>query len=314
MKKTPFLILFLTGLMSITPVFSQSSANYTITVTTTWNAANHGSLLDNSLPNDPHWSPLALVTHKNPNAFLQLGAISSEGVQNIAEFGGTASFQNEVNAAINIAAAHQYLQSSFTPRGAISSASINITVTEAFPLVTFLSMVAPSPDWFIAVNSESLRSGNTAENRGWKDTYSLDLFAYDAGTDDGLDYQSANSANNPKVGIFMINSAPINGIKIAAVTFTLNETLSTLDAEVDSKFSVFPNPVTKGKVYVTSGNKKSIERFEIYSILGRLIKKNVVNSLNSTLEIDVSNLKSGVYILKLNDKTRGSLSQKIIVK
>ena len=315
MKKTTFY--FLTTILTVfasTLSSSQTTANYTITVSTTWNAADHGSILDNNLPNDPHWSPLAFVTHKNENEFFSLGDIASQGVQNIAETGGTSSFQSEVNTAIAANTADQYKQAGFSPRGAISSASINnVTVNEAFPLVTFLSMVAPSPDWFIGVNSESLRSGSTSNN-GWKATYSLDLFTYDAGTDDGLDYASANAASNPKVGVFMINGAPLNGLKIATVTFTLNSTLSSASFENTSGFHVFPNPVTTGTVSISNLKNSKIETIEIYSKLGQLVKQYLILGKDSNLQLDVSGLNRGIYILRINDELGLSKSQKLIIK
>ncbi|WP_136480630.1 spondin domain-containing protein [Cognatitamlana onchidii] len=296
---------------------AQSTANYNIAVTTIWNADDHGSILDNTLPNDPHWSPLALVTHKNPNEFLQLGAISSQGVQDIAEFGGTTSFKSEVNTAIALDKADQYLQSGFGPRGAISTASINnITVSEDYPLVTLLSMIAPSPDWFIAVNSESLRSGNNNENDGWKSTYSLDMFAYDAGTDDGADYESANSVSVPKVGIFMINSAPINGKKIATVTFTLNSTLSDVETELNANFSLYPSPVNNGKIFVSGVNEYLFKSLEVYSVLGQRVKTISAYSpyQTNTLEIDVSGYETGLYLVKLTYQNGLTTSQKILIQ
>lgn len=315
---TLYLNYYLYFLVAITTstLSAQSTANYNISVSTTWNATNHGSAaLNNDIPSSAHWSALALVTHKNNHAFLQLGELASQGVQDIAELGATGNFQNEVNAAISNLDADQYLQSGFSPFGAISSASINnITVSETYPLVTFLSMIAPSPDWFIAVNSETLRSGNNSINKGWKDTYTIDLFAYDAGTDDGADYTSANVLSNPKVGIFMINDAPINGIKVATATFTLNSTLSNLDIENISTFSIFPNPVTNGEIYISNNKQTPIVHIEIYSILGQLVKQPFIPNKDSKIQLDVSNLKSGIYLIRMYSETGKSSSQKLIIK
>ena len=319
MKKINFPVSYyivLLAFLDTSGLLAQSTANYNISVTTTWNATDHGSsALGNNLPNDPHWSALALVTHKNRNEFLQLGGLASQGVQNIAELGANASFQSQVNEAILAANADQSLQSGFSPRGSSSSTSINsITVSETYPLVTFLSMIAPSPDWFIAVNSETLRSGNDTVNNGWKDTYSIELFAYDAGTDDGLDYDSNNAPSNPKVGIFMINAAPLNGIKIASATFTLNATLSNPKFENDSKFKIFPNPVLNGKVSISNFQQKHIETIEIYSVIGRLVKRHIIDKRASKIQLDLSTLNSGIYVIRINSKTGTNSSQKLILK
>jgi hypothetical protein len=297
-------------------LLAQSTANYNVSVTTSWNASDHGSMASpNNLPDDPHWSPLALVTHKNSNEFMEVGALSSLGVQNIAETGNTSNFQNEFNIAKDAGNADQYFQSGFSPRGAISTASIdNITISEAYPLVTFLSMIAPSPDWFIGVNSETLRSGNISINNGWKNTYSMDLFVYDAGTDDGLDYQSSNAASNPKVGIFKINTMPINGIKVATATFTLNSTLSSATFENETTFQLYPNPITNGKVSISNFNNKAIQTIEIYSVLGKLVKRSIIANNNSTIQLNVSELNGGIYIVRIQSKSGYKLSQKLIIK
>ena len=49
------------------------------------------------------------------------------------------------------------------------------------PLVTHVSMIAPSPDWFVGVNSLSLLEGGS-----FMSSVVIQLFAYDAGTDSGV--------------------------------------------------------------------------------------------------------------------------------
>ncbi|NNC50092.1 MAG: hypothetical protein HKO01_06105, partial [Flaviramulus sp.] len=84
--------------------FAQSTANYTITVSTIWNAGDH-----TSIPSDPHWSPLAGATHKNPNDILKFGVIApaTNGIKNIAETGNTTNFNTEIS---NNPDTDQYLQ------------------------------------------------------------------------------------------------------------------------------------------------------------------------------------------------------------
>ena len=178
------------GLLFSLSVFSQSTANYNISLTTIWNATDH-----TSVPIGAHWSALVGATHNTANQFVELGVVSpmTNGIKDIAETGGTVNFNGEVTTAIGSGLADQYIDGI----GGLSSAvgtftKNNLQVNENFPLITLVSMVAPSPDWFIAVNSVTLRSGNSGINNGWKDTFTMDVFAYDAGTDDGTDYESAN--------------------------------------------------------------------------------------------------------------------------
>jgi hypothetical protein len=63
-------------------------------------------------------------------------------------------------------------------------------------------MIAPSPDWFVGVSSLNL-----LENGQWASNKVVDLYAYDAGTDSGTTYISANSVTSPPVNIYKIQSA-----------------------------------------------------------------------------------------------------------
>ena len=47
----------------------------------------------------------------------------------------------------------------------------------AHPLVTLVSMLGPSPDWFIGVSGLNLRDGNR-----WKEIVEVDLYPYDGGS------------------------------------------------------------------------------------------------------------------------------------
>ena len=64
-------------------------------------------------------------------------------------------------------------------------------------------MIAPSPDWFVGVDSQSLR-----ENGNWIENLTIDLQAYDSGTDNGDDYTSPNSDTQPAEPVFHINDGP----------------------------------------------------------------------------------------------------------
>jgi len=288
--------------------FSQSTANYDISLTTIWNETDH-----TSIPGNAHWSPLVGATHNTPNEFMALGELATLGVKDVAEFGDSFEFENEINAAITNNVADQLLKDGFSPfAGNDSNANFSgITISEEFPLISLISMVAPSPDWFIAINSLNLRSGNSSVNNGWKETFTLDVFAYDSGTDDGANYTSGNSPNTP-VGVSMINSAPINGNKMATITFTYNSsTLSNLSFEDDSQFRMAPNPAYD--FTTISGLENGSNAISIYNVLGKQILNTTTNNSYSTLNL--RDLKSGVYILKITNRdTRNTITKKLILK
>jgi len=74
-------------------------------------------------------------------------------------------------------------------------------------------------------------------------------------------------------------------------------------------FIIYPNPVSNGQLYLTSPNR--VEKWvEIYTMSGLQVYKNDIESEEA---INISNLTSGVYLLKVEVKGK-IVSRKIIVQ
>jgi hypothetical protein len=304
MKKTT-LLLFLFVLLIAVEVFSQSSATYDFTFQSTWNAAEHSSI-----PSGAHWSDLVGATHNTTNEFVQLGENATLGIKNVAEFGDNSAFENEVNLAITDEKADQWLQQGFAPFAAISSAAlVDIEVTEDFPLVTLVSMVAPSPDWFIAVNSLNLRNES---NDDWRDTFTIDVFTYDAGTDNGTNYSSPNSANSP-VPVSMINGFPINGFKMGTLTVTLKSVLSVETPEFSNVIKLYPNP-SNGLIAINNNTSRILSSIRVYDILGNQVKVILLKTNTIRNTIDLTNLTNGIYLARIASVDGQVKTQKLIIK
>ena len=276
-----FLVFFLIAQLSL----SQSIATYDISLTTIWNATSH-----TSVPGGAHWSDLIGATHNTANEFMEIDQNASLGIQNVAEMGNNTEITNEINDAITAGNADQLLQDGF-PDGAISTAGFSgKVISEDFPLITLVSMVAPSPDWFIAINSLTLRSGNNSVNNGWKDTFIVDVFAYDAGTDLGTEYTSSNLPGGTG-GIFMISGQSTNGNKMGTITFTyVTSTLSINELSNIDNVKIYPNPV-KDVITIANIQNINLKTIEVYNILGSLVLQVNIKNLShiiikSILSID----------------------------
>ncbi len=311
MKKITLLFIF-TFLISWTS-FGQSTANYTVVFESIWesvtdNPTEGQSTID--LPGSAHWSTLVGATHQTANTFLMMGAAASSGIESVAETGGFGTFKTEVN---NNSDADKFIEGS-----GLGSAKGTITksfdVNENYPLVTLASMIAPSPDWFIAVNSINLRSGNNSVNNGWKETFTIDLFPYDAGTEDGTTYSLTNSASNP-IGVITSRSniTPFNEKKIGTLTFTYNSsTLSTGTLDKIDIVKIFPNP-TKGTITISNIQGIELSSIKIYNVLGRLVKQIEVQKGLSKISTNLEKLNKGIYLLNLNTIDGSSRSQKLVI-
>ena len=70
----------------------------------------------------------------------------------------------------------------------------------------------------------------------------------------------------------------------------------------------YPNPVSNGKIYITS--KSSIDKeITIFDVLGKKVLQTVLNSK----ELNISNLSPGVYIIKIKEND-ATATRKLIVK
>ena len=112
-----------------------------------------------------------------------------------------------------------------TPGGYTST---KIMVQNMYSMVSLITMIAPSPDWFVGVDSYDLCGMN-----GWKEKVTMDLLPWDAGTEDGLTYKLDNTETNP-VDVIMRITTDSNSdigkhanVTFATVTFTRVEMTPT---------------------------------------------------------------------------------------
>ena len=100
----------------------------------------------------------------------------------------------------------------------------------------------------------------------------------------------------------------VNALDIKMFRIELPAKLSTSDVEKTDVATLFPNPVTSE---LNIEAKEEIKQVTVYNLTGQQLfsKKGMAKSM----KVDVSNLKSGVYIIEVkNDKT--SKTYKIIKK
>ncbi len=72
--------------------------------------------------------------------------------------------------------------------------------------------------------------------------------------------------------------------------------------------TIYPNPVSSGKIYIASKNSLAKD-IEIFDVLGKRILQQTV----STKEINISSLTPGVYIIKIKEG-EATATRKLIVK
>ncbi len=191
---------------------TDATANYRVTFTGTWTA---DKITQSSLPGGAHFTTLIGATHNSQVTFWEVGGTATSGVEVVAETGGTGTFTSEITSAGGSVGTRLQFSACCGPR---PTTTLNFQANKSHPLVTLISMVAPTPDWFVGVSGLSLLD---AQNR-WRTSFSVNLHPYDAGTEDGNGFSLNNSNTSPKGTITSIrNTSPFNGQPLATLTFTL---------------------------------------------------------------------------------------------
>lgn len=86
----------------------------------------------------------------------------------------------------------------------------DIPVNIDYHLVSIITMIAPSPDWFVGVHDYNLCNES---NGAWFDKKCEDLSLYDAGTDDAKTFVHNNTPSNPPEPIFLITNKHEGSLK-----------------------------------------------------------------------------------------------------
>lgn len=182
-----------------------ASARYVVEFHTAWSRATHPQ----DFPSNPHFSGLIGATHDSRVRFWTPGEPASEGIRLMAERGSKSPLSDEIDAAIN-AGTGRYLLSGGGIGNSPGGVSLEFNITREHPLVSLVSMIAPSPDWFVGVRDLNLVDAARGQ---WADEVTVTLFPWDAGTDSGVSYASADLETRPRGVITAITGAPfaLNG-------------------------------------------------------------------------------------------------------
>jgi len=187
-----------------------ATARYRVTFDGSWSAATHPT----EIPRVPHFSGLIGATHHAGVRFWAEGVLATEGIRAMAEMGRKTPLDQEVQAAMAAGTAQHLLSG-----GAIDLApgvvALDFEVGREHPLVSLVSMVAPSPDWFVGVSSLPLLEGGD-----WVAERVVPLPAWDAGTDSGLTFESRDRATVPREPIARVTTGPLGADRAPLGTFT----------------------------------------------------------------------------------------------
>ncbi len=194
-------------------------AQYRLAFKTTWSKITHPQ----DFPENPHFSGLIGATHKQGVRLWNEGELATPGIEAVAEDGVKGPLDMEIDTLIAGGGACANISG-----GGVSPSpgmrTVDFTISPDCTYVSLVSMIAPSPDWFVGVSGVDLN-----DNGEWVDEVVVELLPYDAGTDLGSTYASPDEPAENPIPIHEIDYPPltVDGATVppmGAFTFTRLDT------------------------------------------------------------------------------------------
>ena len=191
------------------------TARYRVDFERTWSSDTHPK----DFPLLAHFSPVIGVTQAKGYELIPLGGTATPGLEMLCEEGKHQPLDSEIKASIAKGDAGVLIETMDPLRSVPQTATTEFTIDAQHPTVTIAAMIAPSPDWCaVAANVPLMQDGKFA------DQVSVELIAWDMGTDSGTSYRAFDSDTKPRAKIakndspyFQKNGAPN---PVGKVTFT----------------------------------------------------------------------------------------------
>lgn len=201
------------------------------------------------VPGGAHFTTLIGSVHNQGVVFWERGGTASAGTEVMAETGRTGALGSEVVAAGQDSSS--IIQQTLAG-GGTSTVNFEVVVSGEHASVTVASMLAPSPDWFVGVSGLPLLGADGH----WVHQVKVDLFPYDAGTENGERFSLNNDATTPQKTITSLRDTGLfYGDPVATLQFERVALVSNLAQESgQGAFFFGHNPDTTSQKFRTGPN------------------------------------------------------------
>ncbi|XP_043799619.1 spondin-1 isoform X2 [Apis laboriosa] len=140
-----------------------------------------------------HFSDLIGASHVPSFSFWGKEHIATDGFRQLAEWGSASGVETELRANSNKLRTLIKAAGLWYPN-VNSNTTTNFRVDRKRPMISVASMFGPSPDWVVGVSKLNL----CRKDCSWTKSEIIDLYPWDAGTDNGISYMSPNSETTPR--------------------------------------------------------------------------------------------------------------------
>lgn len=175
---------------------AQGTVRYRLRLLIEWSAATH----PHEFPTGAHFSDLFGATHDPRYTMFADGQTASSGLRLVAENGRGSVLMAELAEARR----RKRVGNTFTGEGAPAvpgEMSTEFQIDTLHPLVSFVTMLAPSPDWFTGLAAVDL-----APRGAWLELVEEPLWIWDAGTDSGATFEAEDVDTQPRQSVRLLTS------------------------------------------------------------------------------------------------------------
>lgn len=208
-------LIFLFVTFVAAPVLAaDDTAKFELTIDITWSA----DTAPHEYPEGGgHLSRLIGATHRARYSMFRDGHTASSGLESLAEIGRPDILKAELMEAQSRSRVGTIFE---LPRLDKVPGTMKAVVetSKEFPLLSFVTMLAPSPDWFTGLSAVALLIDGQ-----WLESGDFHLVAWDAGSDSGSTYVAPNADTQPRESVRLVATkhflgrrglVPVGSVKI----------------------------------------------------------------------------------------------------
>jgi hypothetical protein len=162
---------------------------YQVVFERTWSSETHPQ----DFPLLAHFSPVIGATHDGRYELFPAGGTATPGLERLCEQGKHQPLDAEIRAAVASGAAGALIETSDPLRSVPGKATATFQADRTHPMVSIAAMIAPSPDWCAVAADVKL-----VENGEWVASKTLQLEAWDVGTDSATSYRALDDDTQPR--------------------------------------------------------------------------------------------------------------------
>ncbi|KAJ2954732.1 hypothetical protein O0L34_g3036 [Tuta absoluta] len=169
-----------------------SEARYEVIFTGQWSRGTH-PLHYPSKPDDNMYSPMVGASHNASYPMWSVGTNASPGLRKLAENADISYLEEEILRNAREGTVRTLIRGKMHKHPQMSEPSHALfRVNKDHHVFSLVVAIKPSPDWFLGVSRYELCGDN-----GWLPYHKMPLFPYDAGTKNGVSYESEPTETIP---------------------------------------------------------------------------------------------------------------------